>query len=387
MEQSRTKNESTLPLTAIAEGRYGKIHYLVNDDPIGQSLREYGEWGQIEIEKILQLIHDGDHVLDVGANVGAYTLAFSCKVGSSGKVLSFEAQPFINTLLKATIDTGKLTNVDLIENAVSDKAEILYFDELEYAEHINAGAVKLSESDSSGMQQVHAITIDQLSLAKCELIKCDVEGMSNKVIAGALETIKKFKPIIVSEVNDVAEGVDLFNALHGLSYEVWMIQSPAYNPNNFNKNKKNIFGYAAEVSFIAVHPSNRLKAALDAMGTKIESHDHLAMLILQCPRFGDLTDYDRNYKVLRSKLEDMEERVCRLADASKRFSYRAALLEKRMAGRSGLAAENKRLEEANGALMAQLRDAQMRLNQLYSSRSWRLMAPARFAFRFVRRFV
>lgn len=354
------------PATAIVETRYGRLNYLVNDDPIGYSLREYGEWGQTELEKVLALVHDGDHVLDVGAHVGSYTLAFSNKVGASGKVTAFEAQPFLSELLKSTIQLNHLENVEVIGNAVSDRAEIMAFDPVDYGEHANTGAVRLSSEITGSREKIVSVTIDEFSFDRCDLIKCDVEGMTCKVLAGAAETIRTHRPIIVSEVNDLREGVDIFRSVKGLSYDVWLIVSPAFNARNFKNNPKNMFGYAAEVALIAVHSEAPRPVALNELGHKIDTYDQLASLILQCPRYGDVTDYDRNPDVLRSK-------VAELCEENKQLSYRNELLERRFG--------------ENLSRLRHLEEKSRELELVYSSYSWRVTAPLRKGVAILRRVI
>ena len=60
---------------------------------------------------------------------------------------------------------------------------------------MNYGGVGLGENG----QNIQMITIDSLQLTKCDFIKIDVEGYEEHVINGGINTIKKYKPIIVLE--------------------------------------------------------------------------------------------------------------------------------------------------------------------------------------------
>lgn len=381
MSQLSTSGFDKSVETGIVNGRYGEIHYLIKDDPIGRSLYEYGEWGQLELEKILSLIQPGDHVLDIGANIGSYTLGFSRKLCSGGRVLAIEAQPFLCGLLKKTVEQNNLANVEVIQKAVSQVSGELFFDRVDYSEHINVGAIKLSSTARGNGQRVEAVTIDQLKLERCDLIKCDVEGMSCEVMLGARDTIATFKPIIVSEVNDVKEGVELFTTLRSFGYDVWLIQSPAYNPHNFKRNPQNTFGHAAELAIVGVHMSRQSDCNPDQIGVKVSNLDDLATLILQCPQYGDSTSYDRNWSVLLNKLTEANHHVDSMGEAHKRLSYRLALLEKRSAEFEKLS----ELQAHNQELTRQLHDTNTQLIQVYQSRSWRLMEPLRFVSRIIRR--
>ncbi|MCH4539763.1 FkbM family methyltransferase [Ochrobactrum sp. A-1] len=362
-------NEKNI-LTSV-QGRYGKINFLINDDPIGYSLQNYGEWGQVELDKILTLMRFGDHVIDVGANVGSYTLAFSRKVGETGKVIAFEAQNYLAKILEKSLLDNDVNNVLLVEMAVSDKEEVLYFKEPDYDAHINAGAVSLTSVKATNMRQVSCVRLDDMQVTRCDLIKIDVEGMSDKVLDGAIEIIENFRPIIVLEVNDISEGLAISSKLSSLNYEQWLIVSSAFNPNNLMRNMNNPFGHAAEMAIIAVHSTRVGELELDKLGTKIYSADQLAELILQCPRYGDHTPYDRNINILRSLLDKANVELAKLQDETLRLHYRMALLEQRAAA---FEAENINMEAAQ---RRDVNEVIAQLNRVYQSKSWKLTAPLR----------
>jgi hypothetical protein len=54
----------------MAETRHGQMVVLSHDTYISRSLIEYGEWTESEFELMAQALRPGDHVIDVGANIG-----------------------------------------------------------------------------------------------------------------------------------------------------------------------------------------------------------------------------------------------------------------------------------------------------------------------------
>src|SRR5690606_25599435 len=115
------------------------------------------------------------------------------------------------------------------------------------------------------------------------LIRCAYQWWEEYIIAGARETIARFGPTIVGKVDNVATAVLLFNQLKDLSYDVWLTESPVYNPRNVNGSANNIFGHAAVISLIAVHRDRARLAQLLEFGHKVRSPDELAARIVQCP--------------------------------------------------------------------------------------------------------
>ena len=80
--------------------KHGIFYFCHFDEYIGLSIREYGEYSELELKTILKFINEEDIVFDVGANIGCFSVPFAKKVGPNGKVYAFEPQPFINKLLK-----------------------------------------------------------------------------------------------------------------------------------------------------------------------------------------------------------------------------------------------------------------------------------------------
>ena len=74
-----------------------------------------------EIEFLKQIIKNGDTVLDLGANIGVYTLIFAKLVGKSGHVFAFEPDPTNFEILSKNVVENKHENVTLVQKAVSEK--------------------------------------------------------------------------------------------------------------------------------------------------------------------------------------------------------------------------------------------------------------------------
>jgi hypothetical protein len=77
---------------AIKQCRHGLMMYNLNDLCVGQSLDTYGEFFDHELTTMGQILHAGDVVVDVGANIGTHTVFFAKKVAAAGFVYAFEPQ-------------------------------------------------------------------------------------------------------------------------------------------------------------------------------------------------------------------------------------------------------------------------------------------------------
>jgi len=131
----------------------------------------------------------GDFVFDIGAYVGDTALWFSKAVGPQGKVYAFEPEPSNFEKLKANLERNKVTNVIPLQLALSEN---------EGEMQIASGGGSSAITETAGDTSVKVTTVDKFveanKLPRVGFIKMDVEGHELKVLAGARETIKTFKP-------------------------------------------------------------------------------------------------------------------------------------------------------------------------------------------------
>jgi len=131
----------------------------------------------------------GDIVFDIGAYIGDTALWFSKAVGPQGKVYAFEPEPSNFAKLKANLERNKVTNVIPLQLALSETEG-----EMQVS---SAAGLSLITQTGTGLS-VKVTTIDRFvetnKLPRVDFMKMDVEGHELKVLAGARETIKTFKP-------------------------------------------------------------------------------------------------------------------------------------------------------------------------------------------------
>jgi len=97
----------------------GHKMYLDSEDSLRLSINE--EYDEFETKLIKKLITNGNTVIDLGANIGYYTLIFARLVGTQGKVFAFEPELNNFELLKKNITINGYENVIIINKAASDK--------------------------------------------------------------------------------------------------------------------------------------------------------------------------------------------------------------------------------------------------------------------------
>jgi FkbM family methyltransferase len=193
---------------------YGTIKCYDNDVYFVNSLEAGILFDQEMIEKDLyKYIENADTILDIGAHIGNHTIAYA-KINPAANIYSFEPQNKLFSLLHENIIDNGIKNVTIMNNAVGNELKQTYMSssisdgpnsntDVTYDGKtlLNLGGLSLYSSDDSMGEEVSMITIDSLNLQNCDYMKIDVEGAERMVIAGAANTIKKYKPIICYESN------------------------------------------------------------------------------------------------------------------------------------------------------------------------------------------
>jgi FkbM family methyltransferase len=223
----------------IAMCRTGPMIFNRHDLYIGASLRKYGEWSAAEIELLLQGLQPGAVVVEIGANIGAHTVALSRLVGPRGLVIAFEPQRLVFQTLCANLALNSCANVKAYQVAIGAQSGEIAVPFLPPDRPANFGGLSL-RSDNEG-ERVVLCTIDQFALPACHLLKMDIEGMEVEALRGAAKLIAAQRPVLYAE-NDRRERSDeLISLLRSWNYRVYWHKPPIFSPTNYAGDQENIF--------------------------------------------------------------------------------------------------------------------------------------------------
>jgi FkbM family methyltransferase len=145
-----------------------------------------------------KLLKRDSDIIDVGANIGGVSHAFS-QIVPDGNVIAIEANRKLIKKIKSRIVEYNLTNVRVLHRAAYNtnfRILTLHVDRSLYA---SSSSLYRIESNLS-RQWVRTLTLDSLELNKLELIKIDVEGAEADVLLGATEIITSIKPWVIFEI-------------------------------------------------------------------------------------------------------------------------------------------------------------------------------------------
>lgn len=234
---------------AIKKCRNGFFAYNTNDTFVGRSLDLYGEWAQTEIDVLLPLLTPGDIVVDVGAYIGTHSIPFAKATAPNGGVYAIEPQRMAFAFLSANIAINNLMNIISINKFASDTIKKIKTLILDQTVAQNYGSLKIQNLKKG--ETIETMTIDSLKLSRVKLIKIDVEGPEEKVLIGAIGTINKYKPILYIECTNPKNSKKIISRVFDLEYQAFWHIFSYYNPDNYFKQKKNIFAeFHPEVNII-----------------------------------------------------------------------------------------------------------------------------------------
>lgn len=247
-----------MPVFPRAETRFGPMFTLQGDTVIGRSLRVYGEFAGEEVDSILALTRPADHVLDLGANIGFHTLALARAVGPDGRVTAIEPQRYCFQLLCANVTLNQLPQVHCLRAAIGDQLGTCAVPVNDPTTRHNAGATVVSLTPGACQTDVvPLITIDSLTLPRCDLIKIDTEGFEDRVVAGGLDTLARFRSALYIEVHDREKLHRLVGTLKPLGYGLTLHHTRFFRATNPQDEAAQIFTPSAGGSALIALPPGR----------------------------------------------------------------------------------------------------------------------------------
>lgn len=229
---------------------HGPLLCNKNDQYVGASLIHYGEFSEGEASLFRQLLAPGSVVVEAGANIGAHTVQLSRLAGESGAVFAFEPQRTVFQTLCANLALNECLNVVAKQEGLGRQAGEMVLPNVDPRQSNNFGGLSLLESGQG--ERVAISTIDRLGLARCDLIKADVEGMELAVLEGAGETIRRCAPILYLENDRSEKSAQLIQHVLDLDYRIWWHTPMLFNPNNFLRNPHNIFGGVVSINILCL---------------------------------------------------------------------------------------------------------------------------------------
>lgn len=198
----------------------------------------FGSYESDQELMIRKLLKPGNIFLDVGANIGWYSIRFAAQIKGL-KVYAFEPAKSTYSYLVRNVDMNSVTSVIAVNKALSDTqgTKKLFFSQ-EMA--VNASLANVNPISSTVEEDCIVTTIDQFieaqKIKRVDFIKCDIEGAELFALKGAKETIANHRPIIFCEMLRKWSAVfgyhpnELILFLKGYGYDCFTVDNSVLSP-------------------------------------------------------------------------------------------------------------------------------------------------------------
>ena len=164
-----------------------------------------------DIRSCLDLLQADSVVLDVGANIGFWTLPIALRLNAEGRVHAFEPLPSNAARLRENVRLNGMEHVvRLHEMGLSDQRATL---EISLREDFSCGsqtgnaAIIVDKSDRAFQCTTIEVdtldhVFDSLDIERVDFVKIDIEGHEDRFLAGASSIISRFRPVLFVEINE-----------------------------------------------------------------------------------------------------------------------------------------------------------------------------------------
>jgi FkbM family methyltransferase len=218
------------PVPSVSRLRSGALMQTTSADYLQLLLYYLGTFEPYCLPYLKGCVPEGGVVLDVGANIGFYTVESALAVGTRGRVISIEAAADHLIALRKNIELNGMRNISVINSAVGDSVGHAT---LTLPNGDNLGMFTLAKVDGEQKYSVSVDTIDNLlakeQIRSLDLVKMDIEGSEHKALLGATETFSRFRPALIVELNESAlircgsSAAQVTRLLSSMNYHGWRI--------------------------------------------------------------------------------------------------------------------------------------------------------------------
>jgi FkbM family methyltransferase len=222
--------QKTLLVTEVVSLHGGTFKMQCNLwDSVQNNIWWLGVHEYLETKFIKRIVKPGMAFVDIGANVGFYSLLASSLVGDSGRVHAFEPASQSFNHLSANIILNDFSNIIVNRSALSDRETTMT---LHLGPTYNSGTASLVDLPwlSSDGEKVSVTTLDDYLHGKpCDFIKIDTEGHELSVLKGSARTLARFKPVIMIEIVETllrhagTSRAEVYNYLAEFGYQPFSI--------------------------------------------------------------------------------------------------------------------------------------------------------------------
>ncbi|HZP65434.1 MAG TPA: FkbM family methyltransferase [Rudaea sp.] len=182
------------PRAFTCRTQFGDVVTGNTEDLIQRHLYFFGTWEPNISAWLTRQLRPGDCFVDIGANIGHYTLLASRLVGDHGRVVAVEAAHWIHTILERHIAMNRRSNIRTVQvAAAAARGTIKLFPG--HAGNIGKTTTVARAGDSVDVQAVPlSEVLSEDEVRRTRIIKIDVEGAEVEVLRGLAPLLDRLRP-------------------------------------------------------------------------------------------------------------------------------------------------------------------------------------------------
>jgi FkbM family methyltransferase len=195
--------------------KYGNITLYKNEVYIGGVFKNGEYWEESNLLALKDYINPNRNILEIGGHCGTSSIVYASFLNDDKKLFVYEPQRNMYNLLVQNINQNNLQNKIIPNNlglfcyngtAIMNAIDIdgggglvekRYNEEIDL--QCNFGGIGLGNEGET----IHVTTIDELNLDDIGFIHCDAQGSENFLFSKGIETITKYRPLILYENKDL----------------------------------------------------------------------------------------------------------------------------------------------------------------------------------------
>ena len=234
-------------LSAVAETRVGILQYLPDEAVVGDAIGWYGEYLQPQLDLLARIVRPGATMMEVGAGVGAHAVFLGTLLGEAGHLFLYESRPVLQRILRQNLAANRVSNVTVMRRALGNQGEG------EGTAGVAGSAATIPTTE----------TLDELQLERLDWLKVNESVAALDVLAGANETLWRLRPRLFLGAADEASLRELAQRTREFSYRCWRMETPLFNPQNFNRRETDIYDGGTALALLAIPEEIEVDVALD----------------------------------------------------------------------------------------------------------------------------
>lgn len=240
--------------------RYGRLAVLdPENDHVSRFLAEYGEWAELEVRFVADLIREGAAIADVGAAIGTFGLGLQHE-RAVGRICFVEDDPERASLLKQNVERNCRIPCTVVET----------------------GIVPL-------ISPGQGLTLGELDrrYGPFDLIKLDAKGRELAVLAGESGLLERTNSTLWLRCKENESSLDLAEYLLARGRKLYYFAFPSFTPDNLRGKRTPVFpfGYRGHLLAAALDPERIFAAAgEECIARRIASRDDLRVALWRTPR-------------------------------------------------------------------------------------------------------